>query len=303
MAFENYIKAYIGYLEEVRKETYKKYKDETEMLFEFIDNWIDLIPRAKINFSQLTNSLSGIILLNSWKLTNWISYEILNGKYFEAIRNLRFLFEGSVYAVIIEDAIESKVFTTWGSLSKLDLKAEIFQIWEECKKRKVFRKRKINKDKIRRLVSDFVNRNIDPSKRKDAEEYIGLYVEILSNKKLYLSTSRMIKECASYLKLDEKDIKKVRRLWHELSKYLHFSYPYLETIIEDPGFSFLEGLNDDLFTLSINFYFRTLDFFYTVLVWRFETLRKEIKTLCEWWKNNFNKTFCLTEKILNIVGE
>lgn len=114
MAFENYLQEYGGFLEEVRKETYEKYPTETGMLFEFIDNWIDLVLRDKENFLQETNSLSGIILLNSWKLTNWISYEILCGKYFEAIRNLRFVFEGSVYAVIIEDAIESRVFKKMG---------------------------------------------------------------------------------------------------------------------------------------------------------------------------------------------
>ena len=166
MTLENYIKEYTGLLKKVRKETYRKYLTETGMLFEFIDNWIDLIPRDNELFSQAINSISGIILLNSWKLTNWISYEILSGKYFEAIRNLRFVFEGSVYAVIIEDAIESKVYEKWGSLSALPLKAEVFQLWEECKKVRVFRKGKINQNKIRRFIVDFVNRNIDPIRKR-----------------------------------------------------------------------------------------------------------------------------------------
>ena len=135
MAFENYLKEYNGFLEDVRKETYTKHQTEAEMLFEFIDNWIDLVRRDKENFLQAANSLSGVILLNSWKLTNWISYEILCGKYFEAIRSLRFVFEGSVYAVIMEDAIESKVFGKWGSLSSLSLKQRSSNSGKNVRKR------------------------------------------------------------------------------------------------------------------------------------------------------------------------
>ena len=303
MAFEDYLKEYNGIMQEVRKETYEKYPTETGMLFEFIDNWIDLIPRDKEKFFQATNSLSGIILLNSWKSTNWISCEILNGKYFEAVRNLRFVFEGSVYAVIIEDAIESGVFEKWRSLSTLPLKAEVFELWEECKKRKVYEKGKINLDKIKNIVVDFVNRNLDPSRSEKPKEHIEVYIKILSNKKLYLSTGEMIEECSDFLKIDKKDTRKLRKLWHELSRYLHFSYPYLEAIIVNPEFCFLEELNDELFKRSLTFYFQTLDFFYAVLVWRFANLREEIEEMCEWWKNNFNKTFDLTEKVLRSVDK
>lgn len=303
MAFENYLKEYNGIMQKVGKETYERFPTETGMLFEFIDNWIDLIPRDKEKFFQATNSLSGIILLNSWKLTNWISYEILNGKYFEAIRNLRFVFEGSVYAVIIEDAIESGVFEKWRSSSTLRLKAEVFELWEECKKRKVYRRGKLDMDKIKKIVVDFVNRNLDPSRSGKAKEYIGVYMKILSNDELYLSTGEMIEKCSDFLRIDKKDTEKIRKLWHELSRYLHFSYPYLEVIIENPEVCFLEEPNDELFKRSLAFYFQTLDFFYAVLVWRFANLREEIEKMCEWWKNNFNKTFSLTEKVLRSVDK
>lgn len=298
MAFENYIKEYVGMMEEIRKETRDKYPIETGMLFEFIDNWIDLFPKGEEKFLEAINSLSGIILFNSWKLTNWISYEILSGKYFEAIRNLRFVFEGSVYAAVIEDAIESRVFANWRTLSTLDLKAEIFQLWEECKSKKVYKKGKFDHDKIKNIVVDFVNRNIDSSKKSRAQDYTEVYVQILSNGKLYLSTSRMIEECSSFLKLNETDVQKLKELWHELSAYLHFSHPYLEALIEDPESLFLEKFDDDLFKRSLHFYFQTLDLFYAVLAWRFENLRKEINKMCDWWKDNFNKRFVLTEKIL-----
>lgn len=77
MTIENYIKTYNGIIQRVRKETYEKYQHEAEMLFEFIDNWVDLVPRDKETFLQATISLSGIILFNSWKLTNWISFQYI----------------------------------------------------------------------------------------------------------------------------------------------------------------------------------------------------------------------------------
>lgn len=113
----------------------------------------------------------------------------------------------------------------------------------------------------------------------------------------------MIEKSADFLMFDEKDVEKVKNLWHELSKYLHFSYPSLEAFVEDPEFCFVEKLNKRLFKRSLVFYFHTLDFFYSVLAWRFVILRKEIRKMCEWWKNNFNKTLTLTEKYLKIVGE
>jgi len=299
MSFENYIKAYTTIMQEVSKETHDKHPTETGMLFEFIDNWIDLVPRDKEKIFQTINSLSGIILLNSWRLTNYITYEILNGKYFEAIRNLRFVFEGSVFAVVFEDAIESRVFEKWESLSTLSLKTEIFQLWEECKRRKVYRKGKIDVERIRKIVVNFIDQYIDPSRREEMQEYVEVYVKILSDKRLYLTINNMIEECGIFLKLNEEEVEELKKLWHELSMYIHFSYPYLETIIEDPEICFMDKFNEEMFKRSLTFYFQTLDFMYAVLVWRFADLREKVKKICEWWKKNFNKTFNLTERTLD----
>lgn len=187
----------------------------------------------------------------------------------------------------------------WGSLSTLSLKAEVFKLWEECKKRKVFKKGKIRLGVMKRIVADFVNRNINPSISERSEEYIELYTAILSNKRLYFTTNKMIGECANFLKIDRRDVEELKELWHNLSEYLHFSHLSLEAIVDDPGFCFLEELNDKLLNQSLTFYFKTLDFFYAVLAWRFTNLNGEIKKMCEWWKNNFNKTFSITEKVLS----
>lgn len=298
MTFEKYFKEYEGWLRKVRGETCKKFPQEVRMLFEFINNWTDLLPRSKEIFNQAIHSLSGIILLHSWKLANWITYEILCGKYFEAIRDLRFVFEGTVYAVIVEDAIESKMFEKWGSLSKIDLKEEIFELWEICKRKKVGKKGKMDADKIKRIVTFFVNQRMRSSKSEEVKEYVEVFTKILSDKRLYLSTSEMVKETASLLGIDEDDVGKLRELWHELSRYLHFSYLFLEAILNDPELLLIEKSNDDLFKKSLNLYFETLDFFYSVLAWRFPSLGEKIKEMIKWWENNFNKTFRLTGKFL-----
>jgi hypothetical protein len=301
--FEDYLKTYSALAELIRKETCTKYPYETDMLFEFVDNWPDLIKVSKEKCLEAINSLSGIILISSWRLTNWITFDILSGKYFEAIRNLRFVFEGSVYAVIVENAIEATVFEKWEKLSSLDLKAEIFEIWEECKRRRVYRNGKISADRVKALVTEYVARKVHPSKKGEMQHYIEIYTQILCDEKLYLRTSQMIEECVGFLRLDDPDIADLKTLWHELSKYQHFSYAYLEAVVDDPELCLIEKLNDGLLKRSLNFYFETLDFFYAVLAWRFEYLRKEIRAMCEWWRTNFNRTFAMTEKTLRNLAE
>jgi len=292
-------------LEDVMRETHEKHAHETDMLFEFIDNWTGFISlfKDKEKFLEATNSLSGIILINSWKLTNWISYEILAGKYFEAIRNLRFVFEGSVYAVIVENAIERTVFEQWGTLSALGLKSEIFELWDECRRRRVYKKKKVDREKVKHIVTDYVTTRIDAPKKAREQEYIGIYTEILCDERLYLSTNKMLQECARFLRLGDSDVAKLQTLWRELSRYQHFSHRYLEALIDDPDFLLLEKTNPELLKRSVTFYFETLDFSYAVLAWRFAYLRKQIKEMCDWWTKNFRITFSLTVKTLQNIAE
>lgn len=301
--FENYATTYLRIAELTRKETYEKHPHETEMLFEFVDNWPDFVKFFKERYVELGNSLSGIILFSSWRLTNWITIDILSGKYFEAIRNLRFVFEGSVYAVLVEDIIEATVFEMWEKLSTLDLKAEIFELWEECRRKRVCQRGKVDAGKVKDIVTDYVTARIDASKRDRAREYTDIYSEILCDERLYLTTARMLKPCAGFLRLDDSDIGKLRTLWSELSRYQHFSYPYLKAVAVDPDLVFVENLNEDLLKRSLSFYFDTLDFFYAVLAWRFQYLRKQINEMCHWWSKNFPRTFAMTEKTLAGLGQ
>ena len=112
----------------------------------------------------------------------------------------------------------------------------------------------------------------------------------------------MIENCKTFLKLDNEDIMMLKHLWRKLSNYQHFSYQYLEAITNDPDFCFVEKFNDDLFNLAVTYYFQTLDFFYAVLCWRLPFLRKEIRDMCKWWLDNFNKKLSITEKVLENVN-
>ncbi len=295
--FETYLEEYIGYLRKVIDETYNYSAEGTHMLFEFINNWIDLVPTEKTLFLEATNSLSGIILLNSWKLMNWISFEILCGKYFEALRDLRFIFEGSIYAVVIEDLIESQVWKKWQSLSSMCLKAEIFKLWEECRSARVYDKEKkeVVRGKVEELVKKFIVDSGSPPEKK--VEHISVYTEILSQRELYMSVGSMIGKCCKLLRIEGEE-ENLRGLWHELSRYQHFSYPYLEISCKRPEFVFLEVFDRVLFESSLELYFRTIDLLYAAIAWRFPQLSDKIKEMNTWWKENFSKSFTLTKKVL-----
>jgi hypothetical protein len=298
MPYDDYLKTYVSWLQEVAKESHEKYPTESAMIFEFIDNWIDLFPKDDNRFIQTSNSLSGIILIDSWKMTNWIGFEILCGKYFEALRNLRFVFEGCVFAVIIEDVIEGNVWNKWKNLADLWLKKDIFVLWEQCKKKNVFRYDKIDAQKINEIVTDFINQTMEKSRENKIPEYVEVYSKILSDPRLYLSTTRMIKECIIHLNLDTNDEKSLVQTWHSLSEYIHFSHQYLDAITEDGELVFVEKMNEKLLKTSVQYYFETLDFLYAILVWRLPFMKDKIIEMCKWWADNFSKAFKMTEKVL-----
>lgn len=213
MSFDDYFKTYVSWLQDVAKETHQKYPTEAVMIFEFIDNWIDLFPKDDDRFIQTRNSLSGIILMDSWKLTNWIGFEILCGKYFEALRNIRFLFEGCVFSIIIEDVIEGNVWNKWKNLADLWLKKDIFTLWEQCKKKHVVHHKKLDTELVHKIVTNFVNQTMEKGRENQIPEYVDVYSKILSDLRLYLNTTMMIRECITHLNLDENDGKSLVQTW------------------------------------------------------------------------------------------
>ena len=108
----------------------------------------------------------------------------------------------------------------------------------------------------------------------------------------------MIDKALKLLNLNHEFAERLRNLWRELSSYLHFSYAFLEVILKNPELLLLEVMNPKMFRKALDLYFETLDLYYTVLTWRFPQLRGNIRKMIEWWKQNFNKTFSLTEPLL-----
>jgi len=300
-ALEKYYKIYDSILSEVREETFKKFPVETRILIEFINSWADLIPQNRELMLKAANSLSGVLLLYLWKLSNWVTYEILNGRYFEAIRNLRFLFEGSVFAVVIEDAIERVVYEKWGTLSGIGLKTEIFKLWSECRQKKVKRKRGVDVNKVREIVASFIDKHGAKLSEDKKRKYLEVYTQILSDRRLYLSVHNMVDEVLKLLNINQDFSEKLKCIWHELSAHLHFSHVFLEAILDNPELLLLEVMDPKLFKKSLDLYFETLDLYYTVLAWRFPQLKENIRKVVEWWEQNFNKSFNLTKTFLKYM--
>lgn len=294
-----YEEAYGELLREVREETCRRFPEETRMLVEFVDNWIELIPRESQLLPEVFNSISGVLLFYLWRLSNWVTYEILSGRYFEAIRNLRFLFEGSIYAVVIEDVIEKRVYEKWSVKASMSLKEEIFELLVECKRKRVREKRHVNVDKVRKIVTSFIEEHADlPEQEKT--EYLEVYTEILSDERLYLPVYKMIDEALKLLGLNQEFSVRFQKVWRELSTYLHFSHAFLNVIVKKPEMLSLEVLDPELLRKSLNLYLDTLDLYYTVLAWKFPELRENVRRVVEWWRDNFSKTFTLTEEFLSL---
>ena len=301
---EKYFEEYEKFLKEVREETYKKAEKDAKILIGFIADWTCLISGEKWIFEQQINSLPGVVFLHSFKLISWISYEILSTMYFEALRDLRFVFEGSVYGVIYEDAIEKEVCDQLGKrLSSIELKEEIIELLEICRNKKVLQKRKVDKEKIREIVNEYFSQeNIRPMVPKEKKKYQNVYIKILSDERLYLPMHEQLKECKKHLNLENKDINELTEVWRKLSRYLHFSYPYLDFIIRNPRSLFIEMFNKDFLNESLSLCSKCLDFFFLVFAWRFgriEELKNKILQTIEWWKNNYPDIFPLTQKYLD----
>jgi len=292
---EKYIKTYQSYLEKVRKKTYKHFPEETNMIVEFINNWIDIVPVGK-EWEKYIHSLPGVLFFCLWKMSNWIGYEILSGKYFEAFRNCRFVFEASILSVIMEDAIESRIYEKWKSLSAFDLKCEIFRLWEELRDKGVYKRKENRKKKIRRFVKEYISKsNLLEEKKK---EYLEVYCSILCNERLGYTTPKMIEECKRFLPIEEKE-QLLKGTWKILNKYAHFTYIFCDIVLDNPEFVFIETMNADIFKKCFRAYFTTIDLFYCVLCWRFPKVKERIKDkIISWWNKNFSLHLELTERVI-----
>ena len=295
-ALEKYIETYQNYLSEVRKETYQNFPEETNMIIEFINSWIDIIP-VKEGWEEHAHSLQGVLLFHLWKILNWIGYEILSGKYFEAFRDCRFVFEASVLSVIMENVIESRVYKKWESLSSFDLKCEILRLWEKLRDEGVYRKKdKVDRIRIKERAKEHIGKsNLLEEKKK---EYLEVYYSILCDKRLGYSIPKMIEECKRFLPIEDKE-QLLKDTWKILNKYTHFTNTFCDIVLDDPDFVFIETMNENLFKECFRSYFNTMDLFYCILCWRFPKVKERMRDkIIDWWNKNFSFRLELTERII-----
>lgn len=295
--FKKYMETYQNYLSKVSEETFKNFPEETCIIIEFINNWIDIIP-VKEEWKKYIHSILGIFLFYSWKLFNWIGYEILSGKYFEAFRNCRFVFEASILSVIMEDAIESRVYEKWENLSSFDLKCEILRLWEDLKDEHIYwiKDEKNRTKKIREFIKKHVSKLNLPEERK--EEYLEVYCSILCDERLGYNTPKMIEECKEILSIEDKE-QLLKNTWKILNKYTHFTHTFCNMVLNNPDFVFIETMNKDLFKECFKAYFTTMDLFYCVLCWSFPKVKERMKDkVIGRWNENFNRRLEFTERII-----
>lgn len=120
-AFE-ILKTYKELVDEVVEESFKKEKELATSLLELLNNWIDLSDLLKLYKDEWFHTLSGSLFVYLWRSYGWIIYEILSGHYFEALKDLRFLFEGAILSLHFEYFIDKKIYEKCKRYGRLGLR-------------------------------------------------------------------------------------------------------------------------------------------------------------------------------------
>jgi hypothetical protein len=296
-----YIEMFHSLYDELIEETFQKSEKETKILFEIINNWIDAADLFKeYKLEEVIHSIPGIIFIYLWRAGNWISYEILTGHYFDAFKDVRFLFEGSLLAINYDYFIDKKIYEKWGSFAELSLKAEIVELAERLREKVKRSKEKENPESLKLLVRKDVLKLVNKSKLTDEKKkkYIDLYCEILAQPELYWSVGKIIKEYASDWKLGN-HAKILESTWGKLSLYTHFSRAFFDLALERPEEVWIEHYNKELLEKCCEFYITTIDLFLSTLVISFPKISSSLSKITRWWDENLNIELGITKKVLS----
>jgi len=302
------IDTYIGELrklyDKVLKETYRKSVRETRILFEILNNWIDAsILFKEYKLEEVIHNISGIVFIYLWRAGNWILYEILTGHYFEAFRDIRFLFEGSLLAVHYNYFIDKKIYEKWGSLAKLSLKAEIVELLEKMREevRQLYKEKKLEdiKSLVRKKVEKFIaDLNLAEDKKK---KYVELYYEILMQPELYWSVGKIIHEYSKIWNLDKKNESSLKATWGKLSLYTHFSREFFNLTLNRPQEIWIEHYNKNLLKKCCKLYITTVDLFISTLAVAYPKLKDSLRNIVKWWEENLDIELSISKTILEKV--
>jgi len=92
--FEMVIEVYKEIIDEAIYGSFRREEKRATSLFELISNWIDLSDVIEKYKDVWYQTLSGNLFVYLWRGFGWITYEIVSSHYFEALKDMRFLFEG-----------------------------------------------------------------------------------------------------------------------------------------------------------------------------------------------------------------
>ena len=279
-AFEDFWDHEVGYFKEIAKESLEKNKWNVENQIEYMNNCIDLFDINKYyQRDEITNSISALFLFYSFKELRWVIHEILSGAYFEAIRDLRFIFETVVWAHFLDEWIDEKTkeYLKAGVGAGISLKYEILELKDEIYDAKGYRKKKNEREIIiKDTVGKFIEKHAQDFTNEEKEKYKELYFKILKNLGIGFSGKKGL---IAKLPLEEGDKEKLDKLYSELSKYIHPSHRILKPFYEvDPGLVFTFGFEQKLFDDCFKFLGKVMDLSYAILYIHFERLRGCLKS-------------------------
>jgi len=293
------IKSFQEIYEDVANETYLESKKEVSGLFEILSSWIDVDLFKKYKLEKITHSVQGVLFSYFWRAAGWIIYEIVTGHYFEALRDLRFLFEGSLLALHYDCLIDNRLYEKWGYLGKFDLKAEIVELAEKLKN-KVKSLKNDSPEELKRIIEDevkaFVSKsNIDQQEKK---WYIEAYSNILSQPMFYWSIYKIISQFVRDWDLEEyeDDLKKA---WSILSLYTHFSRKFFEWVLESGAPElFIEHYNEHLFKTCYSIFITTIDIFFSTLLIGYPKLQDTFEEIISDWEAKLDIKLKITKRVL-----
>jgi hypothetical protein len=287
---------------EVIRQTCKNSQYEVEMLIGILNNWIDAADLfKKYKIEEIIHDVQGVLFSYFWRGNCWIIYEVLTGHYLDALRDLRFMFEGSLLAFIYNELIDSRTLEKFGFRVKFDVKAEIIELAEELRER-IRQLGDVCHEKLRdivqRKVEDFIRdkgAGLDEEKRR---EYIEVYSEVLVQPEFYYSVPRLITEFVRGCGLEEFE-EKFKKAWAELCLYTHFSRKFFKWIMKKPHELWVEDYNEELLKKCCELYITISDLLFSILLLSYSRIREAISKIVKWWMENFGIKLEMTEKMLN----
>ena len=290
--------------DEVIRETCKNSRYEVDILIGILNNWIDAAELfKKYEVENIIHNVQSVLFSYFWRGGCWIVYEILTGHYLEALRDLRFMFEGSLLALMYDYLIDRKTLEKFDFYVKFDIKAEIIELAEELRER-IRQLADVDHEKlrgiVRKKVENFVRDKairIDEEKRK---EYIEVYSEVLAQPEFYYSVPKLITEFVKECNLEEFE-EKLKKTWAELCLYTHLSRKFFKWIMKNPHEVWIENYDEELLKKCCELYITTSDLLLSALLLGYPKIRETVSEIVKWWIENFGIKLEMTEKMLDNI--